>query len=103
MPPKASTTASAGPPIQVLVVDNDVAHAEAMADSLRSVGFECKVAGGGREAISRLETTPFEIVITDLKMPDVGGLEVLASSKELQPDAEVVLVTGHGTIESAVE
>ena len=45
----------------------------------------------------------FEIVVTDLKMPDVGGLEVLAKCKELQPDAEVILVTGHGTIESAVE
>jgi two-component system response regulator HydG len=103
MPPKASPAASAGPPIQVLVVDNDLAHAEAMADSLRSVGFACTVAGGGREATSLLETTTFEIVITDLKMPDGGGLEVLAKAKELQPDAEVVLVTGHGTIESAVE
>jgi two-component system, NtrC family, response regulator HydG len=103
MPTKPSTTATPGPPIQALVVDNDIAHAEAMADSLRSIGFECKVAGGGREAISLLEHTSFEIVVTDLKMPDVGGLEVLAKAKELQPDAEVVLVTGHGTIESAVE
>jgi two-component system response regulator HydG len=103
MPPKSATAATPGPPIQALVVDNDLAHAEAMADSLRSIGFECTVAGGGREAVSLLEHTPFEIVITDLKMPDVGGLEVLAKCKELQPDAEVVLVTGHGTIESAVE
>jgi two-component system, NtrC family, response regulator HydG len=103
MPPKPSTVASAGPPIQVLVVDNDPAHAEAMADSLRSVGFACTIATSGREATSLLESTTFEIVVTDLKMPDIGGLEVLAKTKELQPDAEVVLVTGHGTIESAVE
>jgi two-component system response regulator HydG len=103
MPSKSATAAATGPPIQALVVDNDVAHADAMADSLRSIGFECTVAGGGREAVSLLEHTPFEIVISDLKMPDVGGLEVLAKCKELQPDAEVVLVTGHGTIESAVE
>ncbi|MEX0586246.1 MAG: sigma-54 dependent transcriptional regulator [Pirellulales bacterium] len=103
MPPKPSTAATPGPPIQALVVDNDVAHAEAMADSLRSIGFACTEAGGGREAISLLEHTTFEIVVTDLKMPDIGGLEVLAKCKELQPDAEVVLVTGHGTIESAVE
>jgi len=74
-----------------------------MADSLRSIGFACTVAGGGREAISLLQSQTFEIVVTDLKMPDVGGLEVLAKCKELQPDAEVILVTGHGTIESAVE
>jgi len=103
MPPKPSTVASAGPPIQVLVVDNDPAHAEAMADSLRSVGFACTVATGGREAISLLESSTFEIVVSDLKMPDVGGLEVLAKCKELQPDAELILVTGHGTVESAVE
>jgi two-component system, NtrC family, response regulator HydG len=103
MPQKPVTTASAGPPIQVLVIDNDAAHAEAMADSLRSIGFACTVATGGREALEQLERGTYEIVISDLKMPDVGGLEVLAKCKELQPDAEVVLVTGHGTIESAVE
>lgn len=103
MPPKALNVATAGPPIQVLVVDNDGAHAEAMADSLRSVGFACTVATGGREAVSLLESSTFEIVVSDLKMPNMGGLEVLAKCKELQPEAEVVLVTGHGTIESAVE
>jgi two-component system response regulator HydG len=103
MPTKPATTASAGPPIQVLVIDNDAAHAEAMAESLRSVGFACSVAVSGREALGLLEHATYEIVVTDLKMPDVGGLEVLAKCKELQPDAEVILVTGHGTIESAVE
>jgi two-component system response regulator HydG len=103
MPPKTATTASAGPPIQVLVIDNDFAHAEAMADSLRSVGFACTVANSGRDAIAQLERATYEIVVTDLKMPDIGGLEVLAKCKELQPDSEVILVTGHGTIESAVE
>ena len=58
---------------------------------------------GGKEAAALLESRTFEIVITDLQMPDIGGLEVLAKCRELQPDAEVVLVTGHGTIESAVD
>src|SRR5258708_4746938 len=103
MLPKPSTVASSGPPLQVLVVDNQRALAAAMADSLRSVGFACTIATSGREAISLLESSTFEIVVSDLKMPDVGGLEVLAKCKELQPDAELILVTGHGTIESAVE
>ncbi|MCI0492060.1 MAG: sigma-54 dependent transcriptional regulator [Planctomycetes bacterium] len=103
MPAKPSSVATAGPPIQVLVIDNDPAHAEAMADSLRSVGFACTVATSGREGVEELERATYEIVITDLKMPEVGGLEVLATCKQLQPDAEVILVTGHGTIESAVE
>src|SRR3989304_3310993 len=98
-----STAATAGPPIKVLVIDNDPAHAEAMADSLRSIGFECTVASGGPEGAALVEVGSYEIVITDLKMPEMGGLEVLAKCKEVQPDAEVILVTGHGTIESAVE
>ena len=103
MSARPKTTATAGPPISVLVIDNDPAHAEAMADSLRSVGFQCTVAVSGPEGAAMLDVGTYEIVITDLKMPEVGGLEVLAKCKEVQPDAEVVLVTGHGTIESAVE
>lgn len=101
--PSSPTTAKTGPPIKVLVVDNEAAHAEAMADSLRRTGYECIVADSGRLGSELLERDSFEIVVSDLKMPEVGGLEILARSKELLPDAEVILVTGHGTIESAVE
>jgi two-component system response regulator HydG len=86
-----------------LVVDNDKAHAETVADSLHRVGYACTVAHGGAEAAALLERDNFEIVVTDLKMPDIGGLELMAKVKQDQPDAEVILVTGHGTIESAVE
>ncbi|MCA9230746.1 MAG: sigma-54-dependent Fis family transcriptional regulator [Planctomycetales bacterium] len=99
----AKTTASTGPPIRALIIDNDSAHAETMADSLASVGYECVVATTGCEGSELLEKDAYEIVITDLKMPDVGGLEILAKCNEVLPDAEVILVTGHGTIQSAVE
>lgn len=101
--PAAKTTASAGPPIRALIVDNDEAHAETMADSLSRVGYACTVATTGSEGAALLEKDAFEIVVSDLKMPDVGGLEILAKCKEVLPDAEVILVTGHGTIQSAVE
>ena len=101
--PSSPTAASAGPPIRALVVDNDDAHAETMADSLTRVGYECTAATTGKRGAELLEKDAFEIVITDLKMPDVGGLEILAKCKEVLPDAEVILVTGHGTIQSAVE
>ncbi|MEM9351905.1 MAG: sigma-54 dependent transcriptional regulator [Planctomycetota bacterium] len=99
----ANTRASAGPPIRALIIDNDPAHAEAVADSLSSVGYECTVATDGVSGIEQMQRGSFEIVVTDLKMPEVGGLEVLAKCKELLPDAEVILVTGHGTVQSAVE
>lgn len=101
--PATKTTASAGPPIRALIVDNDDAHAETMADSLSRVGYECTVATTGTHGAELLDKDAFEIVVSDLKMPDVGGLEILAKCKEVLPDAEVILVTGHGTIQSAVE
>jgi len=101
--PAANPVASTGPPIRALIVDNDAAHAETMADSLTRVGYECTVATTGSEGARLLGKDTFEIVISDLKMPDVGGLEILAICKEKLPDAEVILVTGHGTVQSAVE
>ncbi|TWT48310.1 sigma-54-dependent transcriptional regulator [Botrimarina hoheduenensis] len=101
---KNQTRATAGPPIKVLVVDNDHGHAEAMAESLAKIGYECQVAHAGAEALPLLEKHAFEIVVTDLVMPGgIGGLELLGEVKQHLPDAEVILVTGHGTVESAVE
>ncbi|NOY41167.1 MAG: sigma-54-dependent Fis family transcriptional regulator [Planctomycetes bacterium] len=101
--PASKTTASTGPPIRALIIDNDAAHAETMADSLSRVGYQCTVATTGAGGAELLEKDTFEIVISDLKMPDVGGLEILAKCNEVLPDAEVILVTGHGTVQSAVE
>ncbi|TWT86826.1 DNA-binding transcriptional response regulator [Pseudobythopirellula maris] len=100
---KEKPQAQAGPPIRVLVVDNDAAHADAMAESLRKVGYECSVTERGEEAAEMLGRGSYEIVVTDLVMPGIGGLELLDRVKETLPDAEVILVTGHGTVESAVE
>ncbi len=99
----ASKPAQPGPPINVLVVDDDPAHAEAVADSLQSQGYACKVATSGEQGAELIGRATFEIIISDLKMPKIGGLEILAQARNDLPDAEVILVTGHGTIESAVE
>ncbi len=88
--------------IRVLVVDDDEPHAEAVAESLARVGYECVVATSGREGLRLIEEQSFDIIITDLIMDGVGGLEILAKSKRELPDAEVVILTGHGTIKTAV-
>ncbi len=98
-----TTRATTGPPIKVLVIDNDPAHAETMADSLRSVGYDCTVATSGVDGAELIEKDPFEIIVTDLRMNEVDGTQILAKAKELQPDAEVIMVTGHGTVQSAVK
>ncbi len=88
--------------IRVLVVDDDEPHAEAVAESLERVGYECVVATSGREGLRLIEEQTFDIIITDLIMEGVGGLEILAKAKRELPDAEVVILTGHGTIKTAV-
>src|SRR3954452_7471505 len=88
--------------IRVLVVDDDEPHAQAVAESLERVGYECVVATSGREGLRLIEEQSFDIVITDLIMEEIGGLEVLAKSKRELPDAEVVILTGHSTIKTAV-
>lgn len=89
--------------LRVLVVDNDSAHAEAMAESLRRVGYPCDVARSGPEGMERIEIDHFDLVVTDLMMPEVDGMEVLAQAHQLLPDAAVIMVTGHGSVPRAVE
>lgn len=91
------------PPIRVLVVDNDEALARAMEESLAKVGYEVVVATSGPEGARRIETDTFDIVITDLVMNEVDGMEILARARQVLPDAEVILVTGHATVPKAVE
>jgi two-component system, NtrC family, response regulator HydG len=89
-------------PIRVLIVDNEAPHAQAVAESLERVGYDCSLATSGPQGLKRIDQDAFDIVITDLVMNDVDGLKILAHTKENLPDAEVILVTGHGTVPSAV-
>jgi two-component system response regulator HydG len=91
------------PPLRLLIVDNDEALARAMEESLVKVGYECIVATSGPEGARKIDTDTFDIVVTDLVMNDVDGMEILARSREKLPEAEVVLVTGHATVPKAVE
>ncbi len=88
--------------IRVLVVDDDAPHAEAVAESLERVGYECVVATSGRDGLRLIEEQTFDIIVTDLIMDGVDGLEVLAKAKRELPDAEVVILTGHSTVKTAV-
>jgi two-component system, NtrC family, response regulator HydG len=88
--------------VRVLIIDNDAPHAQAVAESLERVGYACAVATSGNDGAERIAREQFDVVLTDLVMTDVDGLEILARAKDDLPDAEVVVVTGHGTVRSAV-
>jgi len=102
-PPQSTGSDKRGAaPVQVLIVDNDVAHAQVVAESLERVGYRCRVATSGTEGAREIEEGQYDVIITDLVMSDIDGLGVLARAKKELPDAEVILITGHGTIPSAV-
>jgi two-component system response regulator HydG len=97
-----SATAAA-PPIRVLVIDNDKSHAQAMAETLERVGYDCTVATSGPDGARCIDQDSFGVVITDLVMNEVDGEEILRRAKETLPDCEVIVVTGHGSVPKAVE
>ena len=100
---RPSDSPPAAPAAEVLIVDNDQAHAETVAESLQRVGFRAHVATSGGEGARLIEEREFDAIITDLKMNDVDGLRILELAKTSQPDTEVILLTGFGSIPSAVE
>jgi two-component system response regulator HydG len=87
---------------RVLVVDDEEAHAQAVCESLQRTGYECTVALSGADALRQIKTEDFDIVITDLVMGDQDGMAVLGEAKRELPEAEVIVITGHGTIKTAV-
>ena len=87
----------------ILVVDDEEDHAEATAEALKRTGHRCIVATSGEEALHKLQGEDIDIVVTDLVMHEVGGMEVLNAARQKAPPAEVVMITGHGTIKTAVE
>jgi two-component system response regulator HydG len=98
-PPPAAEPAG---PIRLLVVDNDIVHARTMGEALGRLGLDVTVVGSGGEGARRIGQETFDVVVTDLMMNDIGGLEILARAKQASPETEVIVVTGHGTIPSAV-
>ncbi len=100
---ESDSNASAARPIRVLVVDNDKSHAQAMAETLERVGYDCKVATSGPDGARFIDQDSFEVVITDLVMNEVDGEEILRRAKESLPDCEVIVVTGHASVPKAVE
>jgi two-component system response regulator HydG len=100
--PPSTEVAAAGGTIRVLVVDNDIVHARTMGEALGRLGHEVTVVGSGGEGARRIEQDGFDVVVTDLMMNDIGGLEILARAKRASAETEVIVVTGHGTIPSAV-
>src|SRR5262249_20986118 len=101
--PQQAEAPPAGEGLRVLVIDDEVFHAETGAGSLERVGVECVIATSGRAGAERLEEGDFDVVLTDLRMNDLDGLAILRKARQVTPEAEVVVITGHGDVKTAVE
>ncbi len=86
--------------LKLLVVDNEAAHARAMTESLEKVGYKCEVATSGPEAAKLIERETYDIIITDMVMNDVDGMQILRLARERLPDCEVVMVTTEDDLHS---
>jgi len=88
---------------RILVVDDEMIVCESCKRILEEEGYEVEVALSGKEAFDKMRENPFDIVITDLKMPGMDGMEVLTTFRKEYPDAIVIMITGFSTVETAVE
>lgn len=86
----------------ILVTDDSIATLKTLSAGLEDMGYRVTTATSGREARALIRKRPFNIVIADIKLPDISGLEILEMVKELNPEAAVIMITGHASVETAV-
>jgi diguanylate cyclase (GGDEF)-like protein len=90
-------------PVRILVVDDEEVVCRFLQSLLSRAGYQAEICLGGQEAMAKLEENSFDLVMTDLRMPGVDGLDVLRKAKELDPFCEVIVITAFASVESAVE
>ncbi|MEX1329331.1 MAG: sigma-54 dependent transcriptional regulator [Desulfobacterales bacterium] len=88
---------------EILFVDDDTTILSLVEEYLNAFNYRVSVVDNGLKALELIEEKNFDVVFTDFKMPDINGLELLALIKEYRPLTEVIIVTGHGTMESAIQ
>ena len=87
----------------ILVVDDDETQRQMLQKILVREGYDVQIAAGGQEALEMFKEVPADVVVTDVKMPDMDGLRLFREVKRLQHDASVILITAYGSIQSAVQ
>jgi DNA-binding NtrC family response regulator len=88
---------------RVLLVDDEAAYAEALQKRLQLREFDTSCAASGELALERLAEATFDVVLLDVKMPGMSGIEALREIKRRHPEVEVIMLTGHASVDAAVE
>ena len=102
IPPARSAAAVAGRP-RVLVVDDEATIRDLLSKTLALAEYDVDLAPDGRAALDRLRMIPYDLLITDLKMPGVDGLTVIREARRLKADLPVIIITGFSNEASAIE
>ena len=89
--------------VRILIIDDDRALAEVIAESLARQKHDCAVATSGKQGSQLLRDGEYDVILTDLRMAGIDGLAIVKQARELQPDAEVYVITGYGDVRTAVE
>jgi DNA-binding NtrC family response regulator len=89
--------------IKVLIADDEIEFASTLVTRLQLRKFNTAMATSGEEALSAIEKDQPDVLLLDLKMPDIDGLEVLAKLKQVYPAIQVIILTGHGSFETGQE
>ncbi|MBW1616238.1 MAG: response regulator [Deltaproteobacteria bacterium] len=87
----------------ILIIDDEQDILKLLSMSLMADGYQTVTASSGKEGIETFKNKKPDIVLTDIKMPEMTGLEVLKNIKEIDPSAQVIIITGHGDVDSAIE
>ena len=101
-PPTAETGTERGP-ARILVVDDEPSMRQMLAIVLKREGYEVALAENGKMAVAALERGPFDLLISDIKMPDMSGVEVLRAAKQIDPDILGMMITAFASTETAIE
>src|SRR5437899_78451 len=88
---------------RILVVDDEEMIRETLRDILQDEGYKVDLSPNGEDALNQIRKTKYDVVLCDIKMPKVDGLEVLEKAIALAPDLPVIMISGHGNVETAVE
>ena len=87
----------------ILIIDDEKAIRKTLSEILSYEGYKIDEAGDGEEGLKKFRERSYDVVLCDIKMPKVDGIEFLDKSREANPDIPVIMISGHGTIETAVE
>jgi len=87
---------------KILVTDDELNTLKTLSANLEDMGYRVTTASKGQEALELIRKRGFNIVIADIKLPDISGLEILETAKELNPETAVIMITGHASLETAV-